>query len=386
MWFTRKTKHIQEVSCRICGSKNKVVSGFLEVCRDCIIQHPDKALPLVSQKHNIIRSRFSQSEIKTTVSEGLKCYYCGNECVIDNGESGICGLVENQGGKLKRIAGLPDSGLLSFYYDPLPTNCVADFVCPGGTGCGYPKYAYSDGPEYGYQNLAVFYQSCNFNCVFCQNWSYRIKTDKPTYVTSKQLADRVKSNVSCICFFGGDPTPQIDHSIKTAQIAIKAARSENRILRVCWETNGGMNQKKLDKILEIALETGGCVKFDLKFYSENLNKALCGVSNKTTLSNFAIAAEKSKLRETPPLVVASTLLIPGYVTPVEVKKIADYIASLNSKIPYRLLAFSPQFYMDDIPPTSREHALKCYQAAVEAGCENVEIGNELLLSNVKYPI
>jgi len=66
----------------------------------------------------------------------------------------------------------PQEGKLSWYHDPLPTNCVADWVCSGGTGAGYPKYAHCPGPELGYSNLAVFFHACTFNCLYCQNWHF----------------------------------------------------------------------------------------------------------------------------------------------------------------------------------------------------------------------
>ena len=58
----------------------------------------------------------------------------------------------------KIAGGGPQDGNLSWYHDPLPTNCVADWVCPAGSEAGFPAFSYTPGPEYGYNNLAVFYQ------------------------------------------------------------------------------------------------------------------------------------------------------------------------------------------------------------------------------------
>ncbi|MEJ2715680.1 MAG: radical SAM protein, partial [Deltaproteobacteria bacterium] len=90
------------------------------------------------------------------------------------------------GGKLK--GGRPHEGNLSYYYDPLPTNCVADFVCPASRGCGYPDYSVSRGPEHGYKNLAVFYQACSFNCLYCQNYPFREWTRVPGATSADELA------------------------------------------------------------------------------------------------------------------------------------------------------------------------------------------------------
>lgn len=63
------------------------------------------------------------------------------------GEWGYCGLRRNSRGRLEGVSA--DRGKFSWYHDPLPTNCVGDWVRPGGTGCGYPTYAYSGGAEFG---------------------------------------------------------------------------------------------------------------------------------------------------------------------------------------------------------------------------------------------
>jgi pyruvate formate lyase activating enzyme len=85
------------------------------------------------------------------------------------------------------------------------------------------------------------------------------------------------------------------------------------------------------------------------------------------------------LRETPPLLVASTLLVPGYIDEAEVRSIARLIASIDPAIPYSLLAFYPHFYMPDLPLTQRAQAQQCLLAAREEELENVRLGNVHLL-------
>lgn len=140
-----------------------------------------------------------------------------------------------------------------------------------------------------------------------------------------------------------------------------------------------MNPRFLEEILDIALESGGCVKFDLKTCDSKLNMALCGRPNDQTLKNFELASRWFKQRKEPPLVVASTLLVPGYVEREEVARIARFIASLNPEIPYSLLGFCPHFFLKDLPRTSRRHAEECRQSAIEAGLKRVRIGNIHLL-------
>ena len=285
------------------------------------------------------------------------------------------------GGRLVRMGGTSEKGILQWYYDPLPTNCVAWWFCPGCTGSGYPKYAYKRGAETGYANLAVFYGACSYDCLFCQNWHYRSLAAKLGPVMSAEsLAAKVDDHVSCVCYFGGDPSVQMPHALKASQTALEKARSEGRIFRVCWETNGYWKEKLALEAAELSSTSGGNVKFDLKTWDENLNRALCGVSNKPTLESFKMIGEKFfRERSDLPILTASTLLIPGYVDVEEVRNLANFIAEVDPQIPYTLLAFYPQYVMTDLPTTSRELAYQCYDVAKKY-LENVRIGNIHLLS------
>jgi len=130
---------------------------------------------------------------------------------------------------------------------------------------------------------------------------------------------------------------------------------------------------------DLSLKSGGCIKFDLKAWDEGVHFALCGVSNRRTLQNFAWLAHYTRTRPDPPPLVASTLLVPGYVDEGEVYNIARFVASLNSDIPYSLLAFAPQFLMGDLPITSRRHAYGALDAAKAAGLRKAHIANVHLL-------
>jgi pyruvate formate lyase activating enzyme len=363
--------------CVNCGEESKLISEALQVCQNCIREDFAKVFPHVQRVHAKSRMEFDLPSKPPNDPSGVKCNLCVNECAIPEGERGYCGLRKNANGILR--GGGKDEGKLGWYYDHLPTNCVADWVCAGGSKAGYPKFSHSAGPEYGYKNLAVFYQACSFNCLFCQNWHFRKDVYSKGKTTAEQLADCLDEKTSCICYFGGDPAPQIHHAIATSEAALK--KNEGKTLRICWETNGAMNSRLLEKMAQLSLKSGGCIKFDLKAFDENLNIALCGVTNKRTLENFEMLSEIAKTRSDPPLLIASTLLVPGYVDSEEVSRIAGFIAGLDKDIPYALLGFHPQFYMTDLPVTSRRHAKESEAAAKKAGLCNVRIGNMHLLGN-----
>lgn len=367
--------------CKICHANSPLISNRLGVCLECIRKNAEKALNITDQVHARTRADFDLPPKPPNTQNGLLCGMCANDCKIGKGEKGFCGLVYNIEGKLARMGGTPQKGILEWYYDPLPTNCVSWWFCPGCTGAGYPKHAYHTHAENEYSNLAVFYGSCTLDCLFCQNWHYRnLATILKPAISAKNLAAKVNESVSCICFFGGDPSSQMPHALKTSQIALEKARQEKRILRICWETNGYWKKVFAKKAAELSLESGGNIKFDIKTWDENLNKALCGVSNKHTLENFKMIGEKYfQQRPELPVLSASTLLIPGYIDVKEVNNIAKFIADINPRIPYTLLAFYPQYIMNDLPTTSIKLAHDSRKAA-QKHLKNVRIGNVHLLS------
>lgn len=358
--------------CKLCQKESEFISSFLGLCKNCILKNPE-ALKIAKEAHKKSREKFNLTP--SIPKKGLQCNGCGNECKIPNGGKGYCGLVQNKNNRIIRLT--KNKGLCQWYYDPLPTNCVSVEWCPAGTGCGYPKFAKTKGPEYTYNNLSVFYGACNFNCLFCQNWHFKNLTESLSpLISAEDLASKVNERVTCICYFGGTPDPQLPHAIETSKLALERKKD---ILRICMETNGNSNPLLLRKFAKIAYDSGGNIKFDLKTFDENLNLALTGISNKTTKKNFKMLVPFHKKRTNIPFLTASTLLIPGYIDEEQVRKISCFISSLDETIPYNLLAFYPHFMFNDLLLTTRRLAENCLKAAKEEGLKRVRIGNVHLL-------
>jgi pyruvate formate lyase activating enzyme len=349
-------------TCALCSESSPLVAAYLGLCLQCIRGNPGEALAAAGRAHARARRLFDLPEQAPRSKGGVRCGLCAQECLIGEGQRGYCGLREVHGGKIQQLAGTPSRGHLHWYRDPLPTNCVADPFCGGHT-------------QRGRHNLAVFYASCTANCLYCQNWHFReIDQSLSAGTSAARLASAARPETHCVCFFGGDPASQMGHAIAAGRLLAE------RGLAVCWETNGTAHQRLMDRAVEMSLCTGGCVKFDLKAHDDNLHRVLTGVSNRRTLDNLARAAARFDERPGRPLVVASTLLVPGYVDPEEVARIAGFIAGLNPMIPLVLLGFAPTFLMPDLPPTSVRHAEEAEAAALAAGLRTVRVGNRHLLS------
>ncbi|MEM3891437.1 MAG: radical SAM protein [Nitrososphaerales archaeon] len=368
-------------TCKVCESEDKLVSSTLGVCVECIRSKPDDALPLTYEAHRVARALIGLPDKPAKNRGGIPCAVCSNRCILGEGEVGYCGLKINFKGRLKSLTSIKQ-GLFYHYLDPHVTNCCSAWCCPAGTGIGYPQYAATNGAELGYYNLAIFFYGCNFDCLFCQNHSHKSFANiKPKDINT--LLDTTLGNrrITCWCFFGGSPEPQLPFALEASKTVLESVGK--RILRICFEWNGCGNPHLVRKAAELAYRSGGNLKFDLKCWSENLSKALCGVSNREAFENLRLVAEAFKpLREAPPLITATTLLVPGYVDEFEVGQIASFLSEIDQNIPYSLLVFHPDYRLLDLPITSAAHVERCLKAA-KSFLKRVNVGNVELLGRFR---
>ena len=342
----------------LCGKEH--ASDTLHVCVDCIRTGRAEALDYAKAAHERIRSRYNLPAEPPKREGGVRCNLCANECVLKNGERSYCGLKMNINGKLKSLVPY-NHALLHAYSDTLPTNCCSAWFCPGSA-------------KFGKVNIAVFFYGCNFNCIFCQNAAHKeFGTVKAMSVKDFVAHVSQYENAYCVCYFGGSPEPQLPFALRASEKIL-----ERKNVRICWEWNGCGNKTLVRRAAELSFTSGGIVKFDLKAFDPYLSRALSGVPNKRAYENFELIAREYFENSDPPVLTATTLLVPFYVDEQEVEQIAAFIARINPDIPYSLLVFHPSFYMRDMPITPREQAFKCYEAAKKY-LNKVNIGNKQLL-------
>ncbi|HDN73605.1 MAG TPA: radical SAM protein [Archaeoglobus sp.] len=310
------------MKCIVCGKET--YTKTIPLCPDCA--RGDFALNIASEIHK----PWSNAKVK-------KCKLCSNEC------EGIA------------LCGKPKYGSLEYYEDPLPTNCCNAWFCRGSKLVG--------------TNLAVFYYGCNFDCLFCQNWTHK-RVERARVVSLDELL-RVceRDRIKCICHFGGSPEPQLPFAIRFSRKALELRDD----LMICWEWNGAGNTSLALKAAKLSHQSFGTVKFDLKAWNENLHLLLTGRSNERVKRNFERIAE-----DYPEVISATTLLVPYYVDEREVEGIAKFISSINDEIPYSLLVFHPDYRLSDLPITPRSQVFRCYEVARKY-LKKVNIGNLHLL-------
>ncbi len=341
------------IRCRSCGMQR--AADAIGECVQCLRSRSD--VVDTASIHGPDRARFGLPVTPPASEGGVSCTLCANACRIAEGELGYCGVRENRGGIVRPRA---ESGkaFLHAYLDRLPTNCCAAWFCPGSEEAGY--------------NLAVFFYGCSFDCLFCQNASHKRLDRAPEVAVEDLVTAALDPKVRCVCFFGGSPEPQLPFALALSKRIIEESDNSKHI---CFEWNGCGKPDLALEAAELSLRSGGTIKFDLKAFSPNVGRALCGVPIDRPFRNFSLLFESYKSRN---FLTATTLLVPHYVDRTEVAGIAGFLGGLDPEIPYSLLAFHPDFRLRDLPVTSKAQVEECYEVARQK-LRRVNLGNRQLL-------
>lgn len=166
-----------------------------------------------------------------------------------------------------------------------------------------------------------------------------------------------------IAFTGGDLACQPEFYARCAE-RVKALDAG---LWVLLETNGyGLTPRNLD-----LLQSAGIDAFwlDIKAYDAEVHRRLTGAGNEWVLRCPEEVMERGFVLE------VLSLYIPGWVETDQIGRIARLLARLDTKVPFTILAFFPQYHMRDVPPPEVTQMVSAYEAARAAGLEQVRLGN-----------
>ncbi|MGC8665028.1 MAG: radical SAM protein [Nitrososphaeria archaeon] len=162
---------------------------------------------------------------------------------------------------------------------------------------------------------------CSWRCIYCvrnvSRWCSSLKEDQqnklkninPEYLTVEKAVSILKENgVHTAYLGGGEPTE--DDEIKTLMKELKYNGINSWLI-----TNGEMLD---DELFELSYG----ITFSIKAIDEKLHIRLTGRQNKKVLENFLRYGKDLK-------VVAETVLYPHLIECDEIKKIAEFIDSVN---------------------------------------------------------
>ncbi|KAF0120665.1 MAG: radical SAM domain-containing protein [bacterium] len=172
---------------------------------------------------------------------------------------------------------------------------------------------------------------CNFSCHGCITRYYPQDChldELPRDTKKKRLSQRevisfLKSlSFRRVIFLGLEPALDPDFLL-LAKILKERFSTYNIVLTNGWEY---IDDKAIDEV---------CVS--IKAYSKTIFKEFTGKDNpEKVLENFKKYAENCSIK-----LRAESVFIPGYIDNEEIEKIARFIASIDSTIPYRIDAYIP---------------------------------------------
>jgi pyruvate formate lyase activating enzyme len=278
-------------------------------------------------------------------NDTIQCLACNNYCVIPNGKTGICGVRQNENGKLKLLV---DNKAVAVNLDPIEKKPLFHFF-PG-------SIAFS---------LGTF--GCNFGCEFCQNWDISQAPKETTiefwgedWPPEKIISYCQKHNISVIAYTYNEPTIWAEYALAIMKLAHK-----NKIKNV-WVSNGYMSKETL-KLIAPYLDA---INVDLKSFREKFYQKVVHAHIEPVKENIKKIWEMGIWEE------VTTLIIPGFNdSENELKEIAQFLVTISPDLPWHISAFYPNYKMLDVPSTPKETLLKAYHIGKNAGLKYVYTGN-----------
>ena len=274
----------------------------------------------------------------------VQCELCCHYCVISPGSRGRCNVRRND-----------DSVLYSLNFG----NVVASNVDPVEKK---PLYHFFPGS----QAFSVAAMGCNFSCMFCQNCTIsQAHTDSSygvtSFMTPAEVVDRaLKTGCKSIAHTYTEPTVYYEYVYETAVIA------REKGLKTILVSNGFLSPQAAEKLIPFV----DGINIDLKAWSDETYKSLIGGRVQPVLDNIELFHKRGVLVE------VTTLVVPQMnSTSEELKEIAQWIASVDRRIPWHVSRFYPAYKMADRSPTSLEKIEEAWQIGIDAGLAYVYTGN-----------
>jgi len=261
--------------------------------------------------------------------ENTECLLCPHNCILKDGKAGICGVRENKGG---RLYSSNYGEVTSIAMDPMEKK---------------PLYHFYPGTEI----FSIGTRGCNLKCPFCQNWSISQDLDaKSSYRSPEEIVDMaLASGAVGIAYTYSEPTVWFEFVRDTALIA------KERGLKNVMVTNGFINPAPLEELTGFI----DAMNIDLKCYNaDTYHKVLKG-----ELEPVKNAIKKAY--ELGCFIEITTLIVTDINNDIdELMEIADFIASIDKRIPWHLSRYYPS-YKYNKPATDVEFLTEVWESAIE---------------------
>ncbi|MET1125188.1 MAG: AmmeMemoRadiSam system radical SAM enzyme [Archaeoglobaceae archaeon] len=271
----------------------------------------------------------------------VRCKTCWHRCRLKEEKWGICRVRKNEGGRLW----VYNYGLVSsIALDPIEKK---------------PLHNYKPGSKV----LSFGSVSCNFRCLHCQNFEISAADLNFPYLRELKPEDVVELcreyDADGIAWTYNEPTIWHEFALDSSRLA----KGEGYF--VVYVTNGYMTPEALDQfdVLDAA-------NVDVKAFRQEFYSKVCKARLEHVLETVEYMHKKGVFVE------LTYLIIPGYNDDVEeIRDFANWVVSVDKRIPVHFSRFHPDYKMLDVPATPVETIEKAVEVARSAGVEYVYAGN-----------
>jgi pyruvate formate lyase activating enzyme len=275
----------------------------------------------------------------------VKCNLCNHQCIIKDGNYGICGVRQNIDGSLFTLV---YDKIIASHIDPIEKKPLFQFF-PGSK-------AYS-----------IATVGCNFTCKHCQNYDIsQLSTEKEKYIVGTKISpeeivsEADNSGCKSIAYTYTEPTVFFELAYDTAKIA------HRKQIKSIFVSNGFMTPEALR---EISPYLDG-INIDLKAFTDSFYKEICGGRLTPVLENIKLAKELGIWVE------VTTLIIPTLNdSKDELQQIAKFIGDIDKNIPWHISQFYPTYKLTEQPRTPIETLHMARKIGIDAGLHYVFEGN-----------
>jgi pyruvate formate lyase activating enzyme len=274
----------------------------------------------------------------------IQCDVCPRDCVLSEGQRGLCFVRKREGDAMVLTTYGRSSG---FCVDPIEKKPLAHF---------YP----------GTSVLSFGTAGCNLSCKFCQNWDISKSREMDSLAdaaTPDALARAAKeSGCRSVAFTYNDPTIFLEYAVDVAD-ACRAAG-----VHTVAVTAGYIHAEPRVEFYSRM----DAANVDLKAFTDDYYRKVTGARLEPVKDTL-----RYLVRETNVWTEITTLLIPGLNdSDEELTKLSEFVAGdLGPHVPLHFSAFHPDYKMQDIPPTPPETLRRARRIAMRAGLRYVYTGN-----------
>ncbi|WP_202318869.1 AmmeMemoRadiSam system radical SAM enzyme [Archaeoglobus neptunius] len=272
----------------------------------------------------------------------VRCNTCWHRCKLKEGKWGICRTRKNEDGVLK----VYNYGMASsIALDPIEKKPLNNF-------------------KPGTKVLSFGSVSCNFRCLHCQNYEIAFADLNYTYIREidpggvlRMCMDR---NADGVAWTYNEPSIWHEFALDSSRLV------KNSGFFVVYVTNGYMTPEAVDQFEGIL----DAANVDVKAFSERFYRKVCKASLENVIRSVEYMHRKGVFLE------LTYLIIPGENDDrEEIREFAEWVVSVDARIPVHFSRFHPDFRMMDRSATPVEKIEEAIGIAKKAGIEYVYAGN-----------